>query len=181
MTRPKSRDRLRGRNGIVWQSYLAGATQDQIAAAQGITQSRVSQIITEVRESIPAPVVEEIVAVERDRIARLYQATMEILAARHPLVSLAKGVIVRDEDGAPLEDAGPKLAAINTAMRIHERVSKLYGLDAPERVEATVTREPTRVELDWQEFIAEAKDKRRQARAALENEAAGVRAIGAAS
>jgi hypothetical protein len=155
-----TRDRLDGRNGLVWQAYLSGATQDAIAVQFGISQSRVSRIIIAVRESIPPVVLDAIAKVEADRLSMLYEETMKILHGVHPLVSIQRGKVIfapytasgvlgaddLDDNGepvgakyVPLEDVGPKLAAINTALRIHERIAKTYGLDAPTKVEATGT------------------------------------------
>lgn len=131
--------RLEGRNGKIWQAFLRGQTQDAIAQRYGLSQPRVSQIIAEVRANIPAPVIADIAQVEADRVAELYAATMEILHASHPLVSLQRGEVVKvtDDEGnsVVLEDAGPKLAAINTGLRIVERVAKAYGTDAATKME----------------------------------------------
>ncbi|MEV2228390.1 sigma factor-like helix-turn-helix DNA-binding protein [Streptomyces phaeochromogenes] len=46
-------ERLEGRNGAIWRAYLEGHTQEAIAEKFDITQQRVSQIINDVRESVP--------------------------------------------------------------------------------------------------------------------------------
>lgn len=46
-------DRLGGRNGEIWRQYASGRTQEWIAERHGIDQSRVSQILIEVRKSLP--------------------------------------------------------------------------------------------------------------------------------
>jgi len=120
----------------VWQAYLNGATQDAIAERFGISQARVSQILAEVRASIPDEAVDDLRKVEADRVAMLYAETMKILNSHHPLVSVQRGTVIRDDEtGERLEDVGPKIAAINTALRIHERVAKTFGLDAPSKSE----------------------------------------------
>jgi len=124
--------RLLGRNGEIWRAYLDGATQEKIAQRYGIVQSRVSAIIAEVRASIPAPVLADIMRDEADRVAALYEMTMEIARAHHPVVSLQRGEVVPG-----VEDAGPKLAAINTALRIHERIARAIGSDAAQKIDTT--------------------------------------------
>jgi transcriptional regulator with XRE-family HTH domain len=124
--------RLAGRNGDVWQAYLSGVTQEAIAERFGISQSRVSQLVTEVRASIPEPVIAEIKQAEAERIAMLYTETVAIMRAHHPVVSLQRGEVIPG-----LEDAGPKLAAIAMALKIHERVAKTYGTDAAQKIEAS--------------------------------------------
>lgn len=146
----------------MWQAYLDGHTQHHIAEQEGISQARVSQILAEVRKSIPEPALEEIKAAEADRVARLYTRTVEIINAEHPLVSVQRGTIITDPDtGLRLLDDGPVLQAITTALRIHERVAKAYGLDAPERLEARVQSD---AEVAWQETIATERARRRAAR-----------------
>jgi len=124
--------RLVGRNGEIWRAYLDGATQEKIAQRYGIVQSRVSAIIAEVRASIPAPVIADIMRDEADRVAALYEMTMEIARAHHPVVSMQRGEVIPG-----IEDAGPKLAAINTALRIHERVARALGTDAAQKIDTT--------------------------------------------
>ena len=46
-------ERLEGRNGEVWRLYLQGHTQESLAEQFGVSQQRISQVINEVRESIP--------------------------------------------------------------------------------------------------------------------------------
>jgi hypothetical protein len=129
--------RLLGRNGDIWRAYLDGASQEKIGQRYGISQQQVSRVIAEVRASIPAPVIADIMRDEADRVAALYEMTMEIARAKHPVVSLQRAEVVTLLDGTPLEDAGPKLAAINTALRIHERIAKALGTDAATKVDTT--------------------------------------------
>lgn len=152
--------RLAGRNGAIWQAHLDGATQESLAEQFGLSQSAISKILLKVRDSIPAPVIDDIRKTSADRIAVLYAETMKIMRAPHPLVSVQRGTVIfapvtedgtlganeLDEDGqpigaryVPLEDDGPKLAAIAMALRIEERVAKAHGTDAATKVETSGT------------------------------------------
>lgn len=65
----------------------------------------------------------------------LAEEAHKILRARHYVVT-ASGKIVEDpETGQPLEDDGPVLAAIDRLVKILDRIAKLRGLDAPQRME----------------------------------------------
>ncbi|MEV5944434.1 hypothetical protein [Streptomyces sp. NPDC051994] len=65
----------------------------------------------------------------------LAEEAHKILRARHYVVT-ASGRIVEDpETGQPLEDDGPVLAAIDRLVKILDRIAKLRGLDAPQRLE----------------------------------------------
>lgn len=46
-------ERLEGRNGMIWRLYLEGHTQESLAERFDVSQQRISQIIEQVRESIP--------------------------------------------------------------------------------------------------------------------------------
>ena len=59
---------------------------------------------------------------------------MRVMATRH--VVTQNGRIVRGDAGQPIEDPGPRLAAIDRALRILERRARLLGLDAAVKVDA---------------------------------------------
>lgn len=69
-------ERLGGRNGDVWRAYLLGRTQESIAEEYGISQQRVSQIISEVRESIPEVNRVAAALLDLERMDLLLSATM---------------------------------------------------------------------------------------------------------
>lgn len=70
--------------------------------------------------------------VELDYLA---EEAHKILRARHYVVTQA-GKIVDDPDtGQPMLDDGPVLAAIDRLVKILDRVAKLRGLDAPQKLE----------------------------------------------
>lgn len=108
-------DRLDGRTGRVWQMYIRMQTQQAIADELGISQSRVSKIIAEVRASIPQQTREEIV---QERVEQLRTIGTRVFEAA--------------EDGDP--------QAINAFLKIQEREAKLLGLDSAikQEVDATV-------------------------------------------
>jgi ABC-type uncharacterized transport system YnjBCD ATPase subunit len=107
--------RLDGRDGLVWRAYLMGHTQEQIAAEHGISQSRVSRIIVEIRAAIPetTKVDAALVALER-------------------LDLMLTGVMPAALDG--------DTKASGAAMRIIERQSKMLGLDATEPLSIVLER-----------------------------------------
>lgn len=102
--------RLEGRNGEIWRSYLFGKTQEAIAEEYGISQQRVSEIVREVRESLPETDAQE-----------LRRADLERLDAMLPNNILM--AVAGDKD------------AVSSVLKIMERRAKLLGLDAPTRQE----------------------------------------------
>lgn len=61
-------ERLHGRDGAIWRSYLLGRTQEAIAAEHNISQQRVSQILAEVRASIPEDARTDAALVDLERL-----------------------------------------------------------------------------------------------------------------
>jgi hypothetical protein len=108
--------RLDGRDGEVWRAYLFGYTQERIAADHGISQSRVSQIITEIRASIPQS-----------------NKTDAALLALERLDALLTGVMPDALNGDTKASAA--------ALRIIERQAKALGTDAVEPLSIVLERQ----------------------------------------
>jgi hypothetical protein len=108
-------DRLDGRDGEVWRAYVGGATQERIAAEHGITQQRVSQVLAEVRATIPdgTRVDAALLAAER---------TDALLAAVWPAAM------------------GGDTRAVLAALKVLERNARAMGTDAQEPLRVTLER-----------------------------------------
>lgn len=129
--------RLEGRNGEIWRWYCRGMTQIALAEKYGLSNQRISQIIAEVRESIPAPDKEK-VAQEHLEIAREMRAELAKLVDAGPIPAYSNGRPITLDDGTTAEDHSGRLAAMDRLTRWLERESKLLGLDAPAKVSADV-------------------------------------------
>lgn len=75
---------------------------------------------------------EQLLSLYVDRLENLYHAAEDIREQDHVVVS--HGKIIKDDDGNPLTDSGPKLAAIREARETLVSMRKMLGLDAPSRV-----------------------------------------------
>lgn len=77
---------------------------------------------------------------EFDRLETLGREALRVLEKDHLVVNAGR-VVFFGPDGQerPLLDDGPKLAAINTLVKVSESLRKLLGLDAPGKVDAAVT------------------------------------------
>lgn len=75
---------------------------------------------------------ERLIQVEAEQLDELYVAALAVLERDHLMVS--QGHIIMGDDGRPLLDDGPKLAAIRELRAIRESYRKLYGLDAEKKV-----------------------------------------------
>lgn len=131
--------RIEGRNGRIWQGFLSGKTQDALAEEFGLSQARVSQIISEVRAGIGETKKEELFQREMDFIDSLRTQAMELVTAPLPPAFSQKGYPLVDENGQVVRDASGRLNAMKMAVALHERVSKLTGLDAPVKADLTIT------------------------------------------
>lgn len=65
----------------------------------------------------------------------LAEEAHKILRARHYVVTQSGKLVDDPETGQPLLDDGPVLAAIDRLVKILDRVAKLRGLDAPQKLE----------------------------------------------
>lgn len=83
------------------------------------------------REIVKGPAT-ELLNLYLDRLEDLYLRAAEIMEADHVVVS--HGKIVRDDDGKPLIDHGPTLAAIREARESLISTRKMVGLDQPAKV-----------------------------------------------
>lgn len=111
-----------------------GRTYAQIAVELGYADKAaawraVARCTAEVRQEAAS----ELIAVEKAELDRLYQAALEIIESDHQAVAQGKGVYA--EDGTPIYDAQPKIAAIGAARQIRESYRKLLGLDQPAKQE----------------------------------------------
>lgn len=96
------------------------------------------------------------------RLDRLERAALEVLERHHITVNNGRVIVV---DGEPLLDDGPVLSAIDRLVKIEAEREKntaalrrVFGLDAPAKVEATVT-ETTQQDIALQELAAEMRAK----------------------
>jgi hypothetical protein len=105
--------------------------------------------------------VEEVVTMELERLDMLQTEVIKVLRSFHPVVN--QGRIIRDmvtdelgdpvlKEGRPvfvkISDAGPKLAAIDRALKIMERRTKYLGLDKQQG-------DPNKAGLTAEEFAAQ--------------------------
>lgn len=106
-----------------FQMRLAGATEYEIAKQLGVSQPAVSQMLTRARKDLT----EEVRLDHEEYRSIQLQDIFQTLA-------LLRGIIMprRDAEGRPLpQDVGAQLAAIDRLNRLHERLARLEGLDAP--------------------------------------------------
>ncbi|HEV2640146.1 MAG TPA: hypothetical protein VGX23_33740 [Actinocrinis sp.] len=115
-----------------------GMTLDQIAAELGYSHaSAAHKAIGRALAMVPAQDVNELRIIQNAQLDMLTARTVEILDRAHPVISQA-GKVVVDENGQPVRDPGPVLAAAAVLLRILERRAKLNGMDEPDKHDFTL-------------------------------------------
>lgn len=89
--------------------------------------------IQSAKRDVAAPAVTKLRQTESEQLDALYVMALEIIERNHVVVS--HGQVVCGEDGRPLSDDGPRLQAIQTALRIRDQYQNLHGLKQPAKVE----------------------------------------------
>jgi hypothetical protein len=84
------------------------------------------------RADVARPAVTKLIQTESEELDDLYLLAKEIIERDHIVVS--HGKIVCGADGKPLLDDGPRLQAIQTALRIRDQYENLHGLKQPAQV-----------------------------------------------
>lgn len=124
----------------------------QIGRQLNYSDTYVKKLYRQALKAIIVDNVEDVRKMELMKLEALEREVIAVLRSFHPVVN--SGSVVRDvvdgEDGKPmidpttgnpvtvrLQDQGPKLAAIDRAVRIMERRAKLLGIDMPTKVAQT--------------------------------------------
>lgn len=138
---PEEDPRLAGRNGTIWRDYCGGMTQAALAAREGISQARVSQIIAQVRDGIPEEERELEVQRSLEMLRELRAGALEVWRMRAAPVTAGKdGDLVLDpEDGSYVRDHTGRLRALETALKVDQRIAQLLGLDAAQKLDMSVS------------------------------------------
>ncbi|MFJ4837165.1 hypothetical protein [Streptomyces sp. NPDC088746] len=110
-----------------------GKTYKEIAAELGYSdKGEAWRGVQKAKADVAREPVAKLIQTEAAQLDALYVAALEVLERDHVMVS--HGRIVKDDDGEPLLDDGPKLNAIRELRALRESYRKLFGTDAPSRV-----------------------------------------------
>lgn len=110
-----------------------GKTYRQIAETLGYSdKGEAWRGVQRAKADIARQPVEKLIETEAAQLDDLYAAALDILDREHIMVS--HGKIVRGDNGEPLLDDAPRLAAIDRARQLRESYRKLHGADAPKQL-----------------------------------------------
>jgi len=126
------------RDTAIVRDYLSGMSLAAVGAKYDLSQSRVHEIVKAWRDAFPPEAKEDLVV--RDA-AWLDEKRSEALALwdMSPIPAFSQGKPIEMPDGSPAWDHSGRVAGLKLALDIQARLSKLLGLDAASKVEATVT------------------------------------------
>jgi hypothetical protein len=139
----------------VWGLRIQGWTEQMIADEYGVTQQSVSKWLRRAWEGRVDPSAAQLRAFELDKLDRVERIVLAVLDRRHPYVSA--GRIVVDEDGEPLSDDGPVLAATDRLIRLSALRADIAGFKVPTKIDATVS-QPT-IEPAVAALVAAARER----------------------
>ena len=110
-----------------------GLTYQQIADQLGMSdRGEAWRAVQKAKADVAREPVAKLIQTEAAQLDSLYVAALEVLERDHVMVS--HGRIVKGDDGQPLLDDGPKLAAVRELRALRESYRRLFGVDAPSRV-----------------------------------------------
>jgi ParB-like chromosome segregation protein Spo0J len=127
---------LTSRNGAIWRAYVEGATQEALADQYDLSRQRIGQILGDIRATIPEPDRSQIVQRELDFLDQLRRTALD-LVNRPPIPAYSNGKPILMDDGSTAEDHSGRLSALDRAVKLHERLTRLLGLEAAEKVAIT--------------------------------------------
>ncbi|MEW2420451.1 hypothetical protein AB0911_07895 [Streptomyces nigra] len=114
------------------------ATLQQIADQFGYyDKGEARRGILRAKADVARPAVTKLIATESEELDALYTEACAILQRNHVTVSHGRVITWLNPDTGqeePLPDDGPKLQAIQVALRVRESYRKLHGLDQPAQV-----------------------------------------------
>jgi hypothetical protein len=114
-----------------------GKTFLEIAEELGVSVGTVHKDFEATIEHIAEPAVTEYRARQGAELRMMREVVQDVVQRRHLAINVAG--VVRDEQGNPLKDEMPVLAAVDRLLKISDREAKLYGLDARPEIQITGT------------------------------------------
>ena len=122
------------RDAAAAQLRAEGYTYQQIADTLGWNDKSDARkgVRRALRDIVQGPA-EQLIANHLERLETLYERAMDIAERQHVVVS--HGQIIRGDDGQPLVDSGPELAALREARATLDSFWSLTGMKKPAKVE----------------------------------------------
>lgn len=147
-----------------------GWSHRDIAAELGIHRSTVAEAHRRAIRAVLQDPGEKLLALHMARLEFMFSKLAEM--AEDDYITVSHGKIVRDDDGNPVPDIGPKIAAYREARASLESFRRLVGLDQPTKIQAQVT-ETTQQDIELAELIRETEARNAAEEARIKRRDAG--------
>lgn len=144
------------RDALAAQMHAEGASYNQIARELGVHKTQAIRAVQRAVRAVVKGPAEEVLKLHANRLEWAYEKAVQVAEADHVVVS--HGKVICDENGTPLRDHAPVLAALREARQTLDSFQNLFGLKQPVKIDATV-HEVTQQDVELQEMVREAKAK----------------------
>jgi hypothetical protein len=127
------------RNLDIYERRMRGEKIPVLAAEYGVNESRISQICTEVRRTLPDRSREELVKINHDQLEFLRDEVLRLAQmSGAPVTAGQHGDVLIDPDtGETVRDYSLRVKALQEAHRLILSKNKMLGLDAPTEVKTS--------------------------------------------
>lgn len=126
------------RDRAIVREYMSGRSLAAVGEKYGLSQSRTHEIVKAWREAFPPEAKEELVVRDSAWLDEKRAEAAELWDMA-PVPAYSNGRPIEMPDGSPAWDHSGRIAGLKLALDIQARLSKMLGLDAAQKVEATVT------------------------------------------
>lgn len=127
------------RNLDIYERRMRGERISDLAVEYSVSESRISQICTEIRRSLPDRSREELVRINHEQLEFLRDEVLRLVQkAGAPVTAGQHGDVLIDPDtGAIVRDYSLRINALKEAHRLILSKNKMLGLDAPSEVKTS--------------------------------------------
>lgn len=134
--------------------FSQGLNYPEIARELGVSKWTAMRAVQRAVQAVVQDAGQEALRVHASRLEYAYAKAIEIAEADHVMVS--HGKVICGDDGKPLRDHAPVLAALREARQTLDSFRIMMGLNQPVKVDATI-HQVTQQDLELQEMLREAK------------------------
>lgn len=127
------------RNLDIYERRMRGERISELAVEYSVSESRISQICTEIRRSLPDRSREELVRINHEQLEFLRDEVLRLVQkAGTPVTAGQHGDVLIDPDtGETVRDYSLRINALKEAHRLILSKNKMLGLDAPSEVKTS--------------------------------------------
>lgn len=127
------------RDGAIFRAYCSGRSQRDVAAQFNVSQGVVSTVVKKAVAKIGEADLAEYRVTLMAQLNRVRSLVDEVAEAPAPPAFTGAGAMLLDENCEVVRDYSARLNAAKTVAALIDRQVKILGLEAPDRVDVTVT------------------------------------------